>query len=79
MTVGLWFAAKSPTCALYPCRCWEHGARDCGKSEPWGCPCWGRRDLFAVPQACCGRRNLQALDEVRREAQRPLDVSLGLR
>ncbi len=78
MIVKFWFAARSPLGLVYPCRCDER-PRDCGKDEPWGCPCWGRRDLASVPERCCARRNWGAIAEIQREARRLLDVSLGLR
>ncbi len=78
MTVGFWFAARSPLSLVYPCRCDER-PRDCGKDEPWGCPCWGRRDLAAVRDSCCARRNMKAIQAIQAEARRLLDVSLGLR
>lgn len=62
----------------YPCLCWAR-PRDCGKDEPWGCPCWGRRDLASMPERCCAKRNPRTLRALRAEAQRLLDVSLGLR
>lgn len=64
------------TTETYPCLCWAR-PRDCGKDEPWGCPCWGRYDLSAVPEGCCARRNLATLEGLRRQAARLLDVSLG--
>lgn len=73
---GVWLAARVSTAVTYPCRCHER-PRDCGKDEPWGCPCWGRWDLAAVPEQCCARRNLRTLDGLAREARRLLDMSLG--
>mgnify|MGYP001607777629 CR=1 FL=1 len=60
----------------YPCLCLIR-PRDCGKDEPWGCPCWGRRDLASVPERCCAQRNPRTLTALRAEAQRLLDMSLG--
>jgi hypothetical protein len=76
VTVGFWFAARSSTSVAYPCRCHER-PRDCGKDEPWGCPCWGRQDLLAVPAQCCARRNGKAIAAIHARAQRLLDASLG--
>jgi len=81
---GIWLGASKllgrPVTAdeAYPCLCWVR-PRDCGKDEPWGCPCWGRRDLASVPDDCCARRNGRAIAEIQREARRLLDVSLGQR
>lgn len=78
METRMWLAARSPTWISYPCRCHER-PRDCGKNEPWGCPCWGRYDLASLPLECCARRNPRTQQGLAREAQRLLDSSLGLR
>jgi hypothetical protein len=63
MVSGVWLAASKllgrPVSAdePYPCRCWLN-RRDCDKAGPWGCPCYGRADVEAVPGDCCARRRL---------------------
>ncbi len=53
--VGVWLIAGTSG-ALYPCRCASHGYRECGKSTPWGCPCYGRKNADLMPDLCCARR-----------------------
>jgi hypothetical protein len=77
LSMSIWLATGTSTAVPYPCRCDEKRGRDCGKDEPWGCPCWGRFDLASVPQGCCARRRLATLEAIRARALALLDVSLG--